>query len=625
MQVQRSEHRQSRRRATISRFELSAKLGYGLQGSVYKAHDPHLDRVVAIKLLNGTQVQPEPCGENAAWLTEGRNLGKLKHPNVISIYEAGDIDGIPFLVFEYVEGTTLKEALAGGMLFTVAESIHLMRQIVDGVAHAHKQSVLHLDLSPGNIMLDTAGVARIMDFGLSRIMSSQQPDDDVIVGTPRYMSPEHFTTTALGPATDVFALGLMWYETLTGEPANTGNTPEEIRSNVRVNTFDLSRLRDLGAEPELVGIIGKALRNDPSTRIENAIVLKELLDNYFEPKRSKNGIADGIDEQHSTVQFLLRRMERKQDFPALSSSLITINQMTSDDSTASAKQLANVVLRDYAVSNKLLKLANSAFYGSCDRGVTKVSEAIRRLGVDQVRTACNSLIYFNHMQDWEGTEDLQDALIISFISGLIARHLAAKSRLRDLEEAFICGMFRNLGRTLAIYYFAEDYSAIRDLVEQHDLGETQAFVEVLGVPASVLGITVAKSWKFPDVFVDAMQALDETQVSKPTSHSGRILVYAAFANELCAIAAHKGSLAKAERLAALRKRYEFCFRVSDAGLCKLLRAGVEKFHSFAQVLDLVPAETPCIQRMTDWLALAPSDNPAATVAAQQVAAVASAA
>ena len=603
-----------RKKPKIGRFELAAKLGSGLQGTVYMGHDPQLDRTVAIKLLNGDDVHTGMPGGNSGWLSEGRNLGKLKHSNVISVYEAGERSGIPFLVFEYVEGTSLKERIDGGATFSIPDAVRLMTQIIAGVAHAHEQGVLHLDLSPGNIMIDAADIPRIMDFGLSRIVTSRQESSDVIVGTPRYMSPEHFTTGDLGPATDVFALGLIWYELITGDAAITGNTPEDICRTLRDEAVDLSRLGASGVDKELVGIIGRALRSSPNIRVANACILKELLDSYLELKREETASVDGEDEQHSTIQFLLRRMERKQDFPALSSNLITLNQMTAEDSNATAEQLANVVLRDYAVSNKLLKLANSAYYGTSNGGVTKVSEAITRLGLDQVRMACNSLIYFNHMNGGDNAAELQGILINSFVSGLIARHLASKSRLRDLEEAFICGMFRDLGRTLALYYFAEDYAAILEQVERGGLSETQAFIEVLGVPAHSLGIAVARSWKFPDVFVDAMQCVDETRVAKPASRAERMLIFAAFGNDLCAIAAQRPVAEKAQHLAAFKSRYEDCFNLTDDGLCKLLAAAVEKFRSFASVLGVIPDETPCIQRMTAWLDSEPASRMAETEA-----------
>ncbi len=413
----------------IGRFQIIEQLGSGLQGTVYKGYDPHLDRLVAIKLLNGSPM-PGPADGRVSEgrasrhaLEEGRNLGRLKHTNVIPVYEAGLHQGCPFLVFEYVEGTTLQNYLRQHGRLSVGTATVLMSQLVSGLAHAHQQEVLHLDLSPGNIQIDIDGVPRIMDFGLSRVKSQQHESGDALVGTPRYMTPEHFATGRLGAATDVFALALIWYEALAGQPAIQGSSTAEIEAAILGIAIEPPALEALGVDQWLATIVCKALHRDPTKRIQDACAFKDLLDRHVAARRSPPA-ATAQAANHSTVEFLLRRMARKQDFPALSNNLVVINCLTADDSTAAGDELAKVVLRDYAVSNKLLKLANSAYFGSNGGSITKVSDAISRLGFDRVRMACTSLMYFSHTQGGEGTAELQELQISAFMSGLIARHLA---------------------------------------------------------------------------------------------------------------------------------------------------------------------------------------------------------
>ena len=604
----------------IGRFQIIEMLGSGLQGDVFKGYDPHLDRLVAIKLLKCTPLAPPASGQTTQGqasrhaLEEGRNLGKLKHPNVIPVYEAGLHNARPFLVFEYVEGTTLQNYLRQHGRLSVGTASALMTQLVGGLAHAHQQEVLHLDLSPGNIQIDIDGVPRIMDFGLSRVKSQQHENGDALVGTPRYMTPEHFATGRLGATTDVFALALIWYEALAGHPAIQGNSTAEIEAAIVGIDIDPAVLEALGLDQWLAAILTKALHRDPTKRLQDAGAFKDLLDRHLAARRSPPPAATAA-ANHSTVEFLLRRMARKQDFPALSNNLVVINRMTADESTAAADELAKVVLRDYAVSNKLLKLANSAYFGSGGGSITKVSDAIARLGFDRVRMACTSLMYFNHTQGGDATAELQELQIGAFMSGLIARHLAFAARAGDPEEAFICGMFRNLGRTLALYYFPEDCRAMRELVDASGVSEERAFRETFGVGADELGMAVAKTWKFPELFIHCMEPLPAGPVARPTNHSDRMRMMAVFANELCTLAVEPGYCGRDDAMAAFAARYADCLSITDRGVCKLLGATLDKFRVFAPVLGVDPARSRFVGAMAAWLANEPEPASGAAVEA----------
>ena len=562
----------------IGRFIVKRWLGAGLQGKVFLAFDPDLERHVAIKWLNPS------CGREAvntqgAYPIEARVVARMAHPNIVPLYEAGTYRGFPFLVFAFVEGTTLRNQpmKAGGM--PVKNALPLFRAIVDGMAHAHARGALHLDLSPGNIMIDRAGVPRIMDFGLAKFAgldTATNDDDDELVGTPRYMSPEHFNGGALTARTDVFSLGLIFFEMLTGHSPVQARSLQELITTIADSELDLSEIDALGLDAALTDLLRGALRNDPQKRFADAVALKQALDE-FEASTALGS--------HSTVEFMLNRMQRKTNFPALSNNLVEINRMTGENAQSSVDDLARVVLRDYAITNKLLKLANSSFYGRAGQGVKTVSEAIRMLGMNVVRTTCNGLSFFSAMQD--GNAVLKDALISSFASALIGRHCAMRLGRRELaEEVFICGMFHRLGRSLAIYYFDEEFREIERLVGEQGLTDEAASAMVLGIGYADLGMAVAGRWKFPQAIQESMRATEHGRLAKPAGTQEFQRQVAAFANELCELAARTPADQGVGRMVEFALRFDGLMETTPSGLLELLQSVFEKLAEFAPVLGL---------------------------------------
>lgn len=581
-------------KSRIGRFVVQRLLGRGLQGAVYLAFDPELERMVAVKILK-PQTSFGRTEAPALRPAEARIVARLAHPNIIPLYDIGLHQGVPYLVFAYVDGTTLGTQLAERRMLPVPEALALFRPILDGMAHAHAQGVLHLDLSPSNIMIDKTGVPRIMDFGLAKIVGrdTDNPAHEELIGTPCYMSPEHFNGDPFTPGTDVFALGLILYEVLVGKPAFKVDSLHSVIRAIADGKLNLGELDRIGLDPDLQAIVLRALNHDARARYANAGEMKQALDAWCEA-------AAGDARPHGTVEFLLRRMQRKADFPALSNTLLEINRLTDESSTASADTLAKVVLRDYAVTNKLLKLANSSFYGRAGQGVKTVSHAIRLLGMKQVRMTCNGLMYFQHMQS--GQTDLQDALVSSFVSALIARHLAAHTGRKDLaEEAFICGLFHKLGKSLSIFYFCEEFLEIEHLIADKQLPEEVAAHRVLGIGYSDLGVAVAETWKFPDAIRYSMQYPGPGILAKAVDPAHFQQQYAAFANELCQLACQESLETAPARLAAFVQRFESLVTMTPEGVVRLLGAAMEKFAEFAPILGIDGSKSAFVTRLARFL------------------------
>ncbi len=562
-------------RPRIGRFEVLARLGRGLQGKVYLGWDPRLQRKVALKVLSevGQDIDSQEV------VAEARIAARIAHPSVVPVFEADVYRGVPVIIFEYVDGVTLKEKLADHGPYPEADAISLLVRVAAGLKCAHEKGVVHLDISPNNILIDKDNRPHIMDFGLARlnVMTDKQPGDQTVAGTPRYMSPEHFNEAELTPATDVFALGLVCYEFLTGTPAMNQQSIAAIIAAVQAADIDWSRLQARSISPELSAILRDMLQADPSARYPSAVELVPCIDEVI--KAQQGGSSADL-----ALQFLLRRLQRKPEFPAFSHNIAEINRVITNDTDADFEKLGAIILRDYSLTNRLMKVANSAFFGRGNGGVKTVSQAVARLGLRTVRMICNGLLFFG--QDSEPNEELQDAMTASFIAGLLARHLASKVSRELSEEAFICGLFHHLGRNLLMYYLRDEYLDICDLVRR-GTPELQAEREVLGTTTPAVGIRIAEKWKFPDSIVQTMAPLPEgvLEAANGTPEIQRYL--ANFANELCRRAVTNE--ARAEPLGELehiRLRYVCVYSGSTASLNTLLGAALQKFVDIAPSLGV---------------------------------------
>ncbi|MEM8983786.1 MAG: HDOD domain-containing protein, partial [Pseudomonadota bacterium] len=442
----------------IDRFEIVRLLGKGSQGSVFLANDPNLGRKVAIKVISATAPELAADQTGAAPL-EGRISSQLRHPNIVAIHDAGESEHGTYMVFEFVEGETLRERISRLGPLTIAEATPIIRQVLDALGTAHKMQFVHLDLNPRNILMDTNGVPRVMDFGLSKHVENTPRNSSTATGTLRYMAPEHFTGHPLGPYTDVFALGSTFFELVTGRHAMDATTIALVMKQIQTQDADLTRITELEHGEAFARFLRGALERDIEGRYSCGSTMGDAFDLFL---RETGLEADAhASNSNVTVEFLMRRMQRKQDFPTVSKTLLDINRLTGDDVQVSADKLANVVLRDFALTNKILKLANSPVYGNRATEVTSISQAIVLMGVSQIRMIANSLTVFGHLRGNNAPVDLKDSMVRSLLAGMIARHIAKESRLRGAEEAFIYGMFQNLGEPLSIYYFNEEWLEIR--------------------------------------------------------------------------------------------------------------------------------------------------------------------
>ena len=262
----------------LGRYELGAILGSGGMGEVYRARDVRLGREVAIKILR--QALASDAERVRRFETEARAVGQLDHPNILSVHDVGTEDGAPYLVTELLSGETLKDRLSGGPL-EPDRAIAYASQIADGLAAAHARGVIHRDLKPANLFVTSDGRIKILDFGLAKLtapeplghspssMTLQETETGTLMGTADYMSPEQIRAVPIDARSDVFALGTVFFEMLTGRPPfHCGSIAETMVAIVHADP-DMSRLP--AACPESVRILlRRCLEKSPEARLQSA-------------------------------------------------------------------------------------------------------------------------------------------------------------------------------------------------------------------------------------------------------------------------------------------------------------------------------------------------------------------
>jgi eukaryotic-like serine/threonine-protein kinase len=250
------------------RYVIKRKLGSGGMADVYLAEDQELGRNVALKLLNERHAADEQFVER--FRREAQSAAGLNHPNIVSIFDRGYAEGTYYIAMEYLEGRTLKELLVRNGPTPIPVSIEYARQILGALAFAHRNGIVHRDIKPHNIVVGSDGRLKVTDFGIARSGASQMTEAGSIVGTAQYLSPEQARGASVDPRSDIYSLGIVLYEMLTGHVPFTGDTPVEIA----MKHLSLAPEPPSALRPEvphnLDAVVMRALAKDPDQRYASA-------------------------------------------------------------------------------------------------------------------------------------------------------------------------------------------------------------------------------------------------------------------------------------------------------------------------------------------------------------------
>jgi len=382
---------------------------------------------------------------------------------------------------------------------------------------------------------------------------------------------------------DVFAAGLVLMEMLTGKRVFGGGPVESILHRISTEPVTLPTTPPI--DPRLGDVIMRACAVNPSQRYATAAELRDALTAYLGERTIDRPSDEAPPAQKDTLEFLLRRMRHKSDFPALSDSVSAINRLASAPGE-SVSSLANSILKDYSLTNKILRLVNSAYYRQAGGGnILTVSRAVIVLGYDNIRNISITVLLLEHLQDKANVRGLKEAFLRANLAGLMAKDACGHSLLGgQREEAFICALFHSLGQMLAQYHFPEEIEEINKLVQIKKLSERAAALEVLGISFEDLGIGIAKSWNFPSSIINSMRRLPEGELRKPGTSEEALRVAATFGNEMCDLISNTPPDQRSKALHKIVRRFGVSLELTDRQIQNTVENALEGLAQLASIL-----------------------------------------
>lgn len=283
----------------IGRYALKFVIGEGGLGRVYAAHDPLLSRLIAIKTLHVELAEQDREQFNALFLNEAKAAGSLNHPNIVTVYDAGTSENGTYIAMEMLKGKDLRQLLSVGWRPTPVQSALVVRRVADALSYAHHKGVIHRDIKPANIFMVGRAQPRVLDFGIARVrqVESFSRDDEqsrfqeIVGGSPYYMAPEQVRREAVDRRVDVYALGVVLYEMLTGSRAFNGNSLEEIADAVLNKRVPMAHEVNPDVPKALSEIAARAMARDLSQRTRSARVMSQELRDWLDESKA-NRLSD---------------------------------------------------------------------------------------------------------------------------------------------------------------------------------------------------------------------------------------------------------------------------------------------------------------------------------------------
>jgi serine/threonine protein kinase len=268
----------------IGKYELEQFLGGGMS-HVYRAKDTVLGRRVAVKIL--TESGAADAEAKARFLLEARMASNISHENIISVYDFGEEQGRPYIVMEFLEGESLRDAIRLGHVGDFASRMGVALQVARALHYIHSRKIIHRDIKPENVHISTAGKVKLMDFGIAKSEGVQLTRAGFTLGTPFYMAPEQVMGRPLTPQADIYAFGILLYELLAGVKPVAGETIEQIFQSILHEPLNLEPLKAVAVPPLVLELITACTAKNPAERPQDLRVVCELIEHVLDPAMPK--------------------------------------------------------------------------------------------------------------------------------------------------------------------------------------------------------------------------------------------------------------------------------------------------------------------------------------------------
>jgi len=539
------------------RFELQQVLVANGQFTQWRALDRRGQRPVTIRQW---AVAPPPAAAALErWLEAAERATHLNHAFIVPVLEADVLARQPYIVHEQMLGPTLAEHLARQGRCTPHDAVALVVDLLDALEAAHGAGVVHGRVDLDHVAMDPQRHARLLGLGWH---------------APALAAGE----ASASAADDVRSAARVLVHLLTGSPWVGAAEAGRALPAVLIDALD-EGLRTL---------LQRALGLDGAAPFAGATELRDALRAWAAPASAPTAASN------ATLDFLLRRMRHKSDFPALSDSVTRIQRVAhSEDDSIS--DLTHEILKDVALTHKLLRLVNSVHYAHAGRGtISTVSRAVSLVGFNAVRNMAMSLVLLDHMQDKAHADQMREEFLRSMMAGSVAAELCGPGQ--GAEEAFIGAMFQNLGRMLCSFYFPEEAQEVRRILAggRLDGGEEAAAVQVLGLGFEDLGTGVARVWGLPESLQRCMRKPLGSPAQRPPEQGVERLRWVALAaNEVADILLHSDPARLEERMQGVGTRYSRTLALSPSAIAEAALRARHKLVSLAETLELrVPPGTP---------------------------------
>src|SRR5664279_329373 len=254
----------------LGKYEVRGELGRGAMGIVYEGYDPLIERVVALKTIRAEQLVGDSAPDIIArFRREAQAAGRLSHPNIVSIYDFGEDAGVWYIAMEYIKGRELKEYFEAHERFATADAVRILTQMLSALGYSHKLGVIHRDIKPANIIILADGSVKVADFGIAHIESSELTQVGTVLGTPSYMSPEQIQGLPIDGRSDLFSVGVILYQFLTGERPFSGSSTITMRKVLEENPLPPSRF-NVQLPGAMDAVVRKALEKRADDRYQTA-------------------------------------------------------------------------------------------------------------------------------------------------------------------------------------------------------------------------------------------------------------------------------------------------------------------------------------------------------------------